>query len=62
MEEIKTISFTGLQVQQKAHTFVLFVYKTTENFLKSELFGLVSQFRRATVSIAANIADNKITS
>jgi four helix bundle protein len=44
-------------VWQKAHEFVLLVYKTTEAFPKHELFGLTSQFRRASVSVAANIAE-----
>ena len=42
---------------QKAHQFVLLVYKYTESFPKSEVYGLSSQFRRAAVSIAANIAE-----
>jgi four helix bundle protein len=42
---------------QKAHAFVLTVYKATENFPKHELFGLTSQFRRAAVSIPANEAE-----
>jgi four helix bundle protein len=46
-----------LTVWQRAHSFVLAVYKATEDFPKSELFGLTSQFRRAVVSIAANIAE-----
>jgi four helix bundle protein len=50
-------TFMDLTVWQKAHTFVLSVYKRTENYPKSELFGLVSQFRRAAVSVAANIAE-----
>ena len=57
MGDIMTTSFTSLQVWQQAHALVLAVYKTTENYPKSELFGLVSQFRRAVVSIAANIAE-----
>ena len=54
---MKSKIFTDLMVWQKAHTFVLAVYKNTENYPKSELFGLVSQFRRAAISIAANIAE-----
>jgi len=54
---IKTMSFRDLDVWKNAHKFVLQVYKVTGNFPKSELFGLVSQFRRASISIAANIAE-----
>jgi len=53
----KTKSFQELLVWQKAHAFVLLVYKVTETFPKSEVYGLTSQFRRAAVSIAANIAE-----
>lgn len=52
-----TKTFKDLIVWQKAHEFVLEVYNQTESFLKSELYGLTSQFRRAAVSIAANIAE-----
>jgi len=53
----KTVSFQQLLVWQKAHQFVLLVYKTTELYLQKEMFGLTSQFRRAAISIAANIAE-----
>lgn len=53
----KTKSFEELIVWQKAHLFVLAVYKLTENFPKHELYGLTSQLRRAAVFIAANIAE-----
>jgi len=54
---VATNKFTDLIIWQKAHAFVLEVYKATEIFPKHELFGLVSQFRRAAVSIPANIAE-----
>ena len=50
-------SFEDLVVWQKAHDFVLGVYKYTTGFPKEEMYGLTSQFRRAAVSIAANIAE-----
>jgi four helix bundle protein len=53
----KAKNFTDLIVWQKAHQFVLSTYRLTENFPKSEMYGLTSQFRRAAVSIAANIAE-----
>lgn len=49
--------FEDLVVWQKAHQFVLVVYRLTQLFPKSEIYGLSSQFRRAAVSIAANIAE-----
>jgi len=50
-------SYTDLDVWQSAHSFVLNTYKLTANFPVDERFGLVSQFRRAAVSIPANIAE-----
>ena len=52
-----TKSFQDLVAWQKSHEYVLKVYKLTEGFPKHELFGLSAQFRRAAVSIAANIAE-----
>lgn len=57
MNRGKAKSFGDLIVWQKAHQFVLAVYKFTENFPKSETYGLTAQLRRAAVSIAANIAE-----
>jgi four helix bundle protein len=54
---MKTNSFEDLIVWQQAHAFVLDVYVTTSRFPKEEIFGLTSQFRRAAVSITANIAE-----
>jgi len=53
----KSKHFTELIVWQKAHQFVLKVYALTKQFPKEEMFGLTSQFRRASISIAANIAE-----
>jgi len=50
-------TFEDLVVWQKAHQFVLSVYRLTKVFPKEEVYGLSSQFRRAAVSIAANIAE-----
>jgi four helix bundle protein len=50
-------SFEQLIVWQKAHCFVLSVYRFTDNFPQKEIYGLTSQFRRAAVSIPANIAE-----
>lgn len=52
-----TQSFKDLIAWQKAHEFVLLVYKFTNTFPSHERFGLMSQFQRAAVSIAANIAE-----
>lgn len=55
--DLKSKSFQDLIVWQKAHQFVLSVYKITKLFPREELYGLSNQFRRASVSIAANIAE-----
>ena len=47
-------TFEDLVVWQKAHQFVLAVYRWSRTFPRSEIYGLSSQFRRAAVSIAAN--------
>lgn len=49
--------FQDLIVWKKAHQFVLGCYKYTKHFPKEETYSLVTQFRRAAVSIPANIAE-----
>lgn len=49
--------FRKLIVWQRAHKLALLIYKVTEKFPKSEIYGLSSQLRRAAVSVAANIAE-----
>jgi four helix bundle protein len=50
-------SFSDLVVWQKAHQFVLSVYRLTATFPREETYGLAAQMRRAAVSIPANIAE-----
>jgi len=57
MERLPARSFQDLIVWQKAHVFVLAVCRISKNFPREEIYGLTSQFRRAAVSIPANIAE-----
>ena len=50
-------SFMDIKAWQFAHKFVIDVYTITRKFPDTERFGLCSQFQRAAVSIAANIAE-----
>ena len=54
---MKSQSFEQLIVWQKAHLYVLAIYKITKQYPKEELFCLVNQMRRAAASITANIAE-----
>ena len=49
--------FQDLIVWQKAHQFVLSIYRFSDLFPKNEIYGLTSQIRRSSVSIPANIAE-----
>lgn len=49
--------FEKLEVWQLARILASDIYKTTRNFPSEEEFSLVSQIRRAAVSVAANIAE-----
>lgn len=49
--------FQQLNAWQEAHQLVLRVYESSKVFPQEERFGLVSQLRRAAVSIPANIAE-----
>ncbi|MBD3287289.1 four helix bundle protein [candidate division KSB1 bacterium] len=46
-----------LDVWKKGVEFVTDIYKITDCFPKSEIYGLASQIRRAAVSVASNIAE-----
>jgi len=50
-------NFRDLIAWQKSYEVSLSVYKLTQRFPKEELFNLVSQMRRAAVSVCSNIAE-----
>ena len=52
-----TTRFEDIIAWQKARVFINHVYSVTKGFPSEEKFGLSSQFQRAAVSIAANIAE-----
>lgn len=52
-----TTRFEDIIAWQKARVFIQHVYIVTKRYPDDEKFGLTSQFRRAAVSIAANIAE-----
>jgi len=56
-ETDECFSYERLRVWQKAIKFADSVYQMTKGFPQSEMFGLASQLRRASVSVAANIAE-----
>jgi len=49
--------YKDLDVYKKSIDFVVDIYKTTESFPDSERFGLISQLRRAAVSLPSNLAE-----
>src|SRR5258708_26403219 len=51
--------YHALIVWQKAIDLTVCIYKLTQSFPKSELYGLTSQMRRASVSVASNIAEGR---
>lgn len=52
-------SYQSLIVWQKSMELIIVVYSLTKQFPESERYGLVSQMRRAAVSIPSNIAEGK---
>ncbi|HCS78615.1 TPA: four helix bundle protein [Patescibacteria group bacterium] len=54
--------YRNLKAWEKANKLAHLVYDATENFPKSEIFGLTSQMRRAALSVPANIAEGYMRS
>ena len=55
----KILNYKDLEVWKESHRIVLMIYQDTKTFPSTEQFGLISQIRRAAVSIPANIAEGK---
>lgn len=50
-------SFEKLDVWKKSKNFAVNIYQTTKSFPQEKKFGLISQIRRASISISSNIAE-----
>jgi four helix bundle protein len=57
MDRKPATCFEDLLVWQKSHQLTLRVHRISSKFPNTEMYGLVSQMRRAAVSVAANIAE-----
>ncbi len=51
------MNFTDLNIWKEGNRLAVEIYKITKLFPRSEIFGTVSQLRRASSSISANIAE-----
>ncbi|MFC1496975.1 four helix bundle protein [Verrucomicrobiota bacterium] len=56
-KETKIRNFRDLDVWQKGMQIVIEIYRITKEFPKDELYGLISQMRRAAISVPSNIAE-----
>jgi len=54
---MKGFNYKNLLVWQKSFELCLSIYKITEKYPRFELYGLVSQIRRAAVSVPSNLAE-----
>ena len=52
-------SYRDLIAWQKAKSLALDIYRCTRAFPKAETYGLISQMRRAAISVPSNIAEGK---
>jgi four helix bundle protein len=60
MENKNIQSYRDLIVWQKSMDLVVKVYKITDNYPRTEIYGLTSQTRRCSVSIPSNIAEGRL--
>jgi four helix bundle protein len=57
MLKFKIYSFETLDVWKETRKLTLKIYQLTKKFLSEEKFGLISQMRRASISISSNISE-----
>ena len=57
---MKIESYKALEAYKRSFELVKQVYRLTKNFPKDEIYGIVSQLRRASISIPANIAEGYV--
>jgi four helix bundle protein len=57
MENKSIKNFTDLEAWQEAYDLTIKIYRLSKDFPKEEIFGIVSQLRRASVSVSSNIAE-----
>lgn len=60
MQKQKILSHKDLLVWQRAMDLVDTIYRVSSQFPREEQYGLVSQMRRAAVSVPSNIAEGKV--
>jgi len=51
------VLYHNILVWKKAHDFTIEIYKITKKYPRDELFGIISQMRRASSSVPANIVE-----
>lgn len=54
---MRTYSFEKLECWQHSRQLAVWIYSVTKSFPADEKFGMISQMRRAAISIASNIAE-----
>jgi four helix bundle protein len=58
----KNTSYRKLKVYQKSKELVLLIYKITKHYPKEEIYVLVPQMRRSSISVMANIVEGYVKS
>ncbi|HOM41740.1 MAG TPA: four helix bundle protein [Bacteroidales bacterium] len=56
-EVLRISSYKELEVWKRSMDLVEIIYKITQQFPQSEMYGMVSQLKRASVSVPSNIAE-----